>query len=96
MEVRNQIQNRFTTTDHLIVRTAVKRLPTLLSEVMALRFWQNYSILEIADEIGVSDKIVEIAITQAIRTLREECLICPAFSRSLHAEIQAARLQSVA
>lgn len=88
MKTKKKVENIFSDMDHMIVRAAVKRLPGLLSEVMTLRFWQNYSVAEIADEIGVSMKTVDEAILNAGRMLREECLRNPIFSRSLHAEIR--------
>jgi DNA-directed RNA polymerase specialized sigma24 family protein len=80
--------NIFTNIDHVIVRSAVRRLPGLLSEIMAMRFWQNNSVVEIAQELGVSVRTVDEAITNAIRILREECLRNPGFSRSLYIEIK--------
>ena len=96
MEYEKKMKDQFTAIDHLIVKTAVKRLPLLLSNIMALRFWHNYSIVEIADEIGIPTRVVEEGITHAFRILRQECLMSPAFSRSIHAEIQAARLRLAA
>ncbi|MGE0633880.1 MAG: sigma factor-like helix-turn-helix DNA-binding protein [Pseudobdellovibrionaceae bacterium] len=96
MELVTKHENQFTPADHIIVRTAVKRLPGLLLQIMALRFWQNRSIVEVAEEIGISVKNVEDGITQALRILREECLRCPAFSRSLYNEIQDQKLKSAA
>lgn len=96
MKAEKKQKDHFTAIDHLIVKMAVKRLPTLLSNIMALRFWHNYSIAEIADEIGIPTRAVESGIAHAFRILRRECLMCPAFSRSLYAEVQAARLHSAA
>lgn len=96
MEAEKKQKNQFTAIDHLIVKTAVRRLPTLLSNIMALRFWHNYTVIEIADEIGIPTRVVEDGITNAFRILRRECLMSPAFSRSLYAEVQAVRLRSVA
>ena len=92
----DKFKNQFTVTDHIIVRAAVKRLPGLLFQIMELRFWRNYSIVEVAAEIGISVRNVEDGIAQACRILREECLRCPLFSRSLHAEIQALKIRSAA
>ena len=88
MENEKKIENIFSDTDHMIVRNAVRRLPGLLSEIMNLRFWQNKTVAEIAEEIGVSMKTVDTAILNACRILREECLRDPIFSRSLHSEIR--------
>ena len=96
MDADKKQKNHFTAIDHLIVKMAVKRLPTLLSSIMALRFRNNYSVVEIADEIGITTEVVEDSIANAFRILRRECLMSPAFSRSLYAEVQAARLRSVA
>ena len=96
MKIEKKQKNHFTAIDHLIVKMAIKRLPTLLSNILSLRFWHNYSIAEIADEIGIPTRTVEHGIVTAFRILRSECLMSPAFSRSLHAEVQAVQLHSVA
>jgi DNA-directed RNA polymerase specialized sigma24 family protein len=96
MEQKQQDKNIFTSTDHLLVRNAVCKLPGLLAHITALRFWQNYSIIEIAVEIGVSVKIVEDSLKRAFRILREECLRNPVFSRSLYLEIQRSKLNLAA
>ena len=81
-------QNVFSSTDYAIVRSAVKRLPGLLSEVVALRFWGLKTIDEIAYDLGVTVKTVDQALEKSFRILREECLRHPAFSRSLYDAIK--------
>lgn len=84
-----QLEKRlFTSTDYAVVRAAVKCLPGLLAKVIELRFWQHYSISEIGDILGVSDRDVEKAIQRSYQALRNECLRHPAFSRSLYSTIK--------
>jgi DNA-directed RNA polymerase specialized sigma24 family protein len=78
----------FTQVDYSILRSAVKRLPGLLSKVVELRFWNNRSIVEISDELGVSIRHTESALQRASVILKEECLRHPAFSRSKYNAIQ--------
>jgi DNA-directed RNA polymerase specialized sigma24 family protein len=85
---KEQQRNIFSPTDHMIVRSAVRGLPGLLSQVMIMRFWENRSIVEIADDMGVTVKTIELAILKSFRILRDECLRNPTFSRSLHYEIR--------
>lgn len=85
---KDQQQDIFSATDHMIVRSAVRGLPGLLSQVMIMRFWENRSLTEIADDMGVTVKTIEQAILKSYRILRDECLRNPTFSRSLHDEIQ--------
>jgi len=75
-------QDIFTLIDHAIVRAAVKSLPGLLGAVVEMRFWRKLSAREIALEIGVSERAVEIALERASLFIREECLRHPAFSRT--------------
>ena len=86
----------FSKIDHAIVRAAVKRLPGLLSAIVELRFWERYTIAEIAEELGVTMNSVEKAMENSFRLLREECLRHPAFSRSLYAVIKDSQLKLAA
>ncbi len=78
----------FTSIDYTIVRAAVKRLPGLLAKVIELRFWQHYTVAEIGEILGVSDREVEKAIQRSYQALRNECLRHPTFSRSLYSAIK--------
>lgn len=85
MKIR-AIDNLFTSTDHAIVRSAVKELPGLLGIIVEMRFWEHKTFEEIAENLGVSIRAVEFAMTKATRLIREHCLRHPAFSRSkIHA-----------
>ena len=86
----------YTATDYAIVRSAVKRLPGLLGIVIEMRFWQNRTLAEIAMELGVSVRSVELALPRALIAIREECLRNPVFSRSKFDEIQRFYTQNVA
>jgi len=82
------MENMFTPVDHAIIRSAVKRLPGLLALIVELRFWKKQSPTDIAVELGVTVRSVEISLKRACMTLREECLRHPAFSRSKHQMLQ--------
>ena len=84
-------KNSFSNLDHQIVREAVMRLPLLLASVVEMRFWENKTLIEIGDEIGVSERVVEEALEKAIRQLRADCLKNPAFSRSIYQHLKLAR-----
>lgn len=89
-------KNLFTLMDHAIVRSAVKRLPGLLSIIVEMRFWKRLSLEDIADDLGVSVGTVEMSIAKAIVRLREDCLRNPAFSRSQCHVLEAMRANEVA
>jgi len=89
-------ENIFTQMDHAIIRSAVKKLPGLLSVVVEMRFWKQLTLDDISLEIGVSTEVIEVALVKAARILREECLRHPAFSRSKHSLIENLRLMAAA
>ena len=94
--MKNEIDREcpiFTSNDYAIVRAAVRRLPGLLAKVIELRFWQQYSVLEISEILGISEADVNSAIHRSYQVLREECLKHPAFSRSVCAALKKAELQ---
>lgn len=88
--------NLFTALDHAIIRSAMRRLPGLLAEIVEMRFWRGLAIEEIAVDLGVTRLAVERALLNAMRILREECLRNPAFSRSRYSLLQAIDARSVA
>lgn len=94
--MKNVQTNLFSGMDHVIVRAAVKRLPGLLGAVVEMRFWGEMTLAEIAVDLGVSIKAVEIAIGRATERLREECLRHPSFSRSRFTELQSLGAEFVA
>jgi DNA-directed RNA polymerase specialized sigma24 family protein len=89
-------ENLFTPTDYVIIRAAVRGLPGLLGAIVEMRFWQKQSLVEIAVELGVSEKMIERSLSQATRMLREQCLRHPAFSRSNHQLLELLQSQSAA
>ena len=89
-------ENIFTTTDYAIVRSAIRRLPGLFGIMIELRFWQNWTLAEIASELGVSIRSVELALPRAMSAIRDECLRNPVFSRSKFDQIQRLYAQNVA
>ncbi len=75
--------NRFTPTDHAIVRRVVDELPGLLPELIRLRFWRGWSMSHIARDFGISEEGANAALKKALELLRAKCLEEPEFSRSL-------------
>ncbi len=53
------------------LHVAVERLPARRRQAFTLRWQHRMSNREIADVMGISEKGVEIAVTKALRTLRE-------------------------
>lgn len=90
------VNNLFTPIDHAIVRAAVRELPGLMAAIVDMRFWQQMTVPEIADALGVSMRAVESAITKATRIIRETCLRHPAFSRSKFHALQMIESKCVA
>ncbi len=89
-------ENLFTPIDHAIIRAAVRRLPALLGAIVEMRFWRQMEFVEIADDLGVSIRTVESALTKATQRLREECLKHPAFSRTKFDALRAIQSDEVA
>lgn len=90
------IENSFTPIDYAIVRAAVRDLPGLLKVIVEMRFWQQMTVPEIAEDLGVTARAVESALTKATRIIREECLRHPAFSRSKFHALQTIQSKCVA
>lgn len=89
-------ENLFSLIDHTIVRASVKNLPGVLSMVVELRFWRRLTLDDIAQELGISVRVVDVALKKAMRLLREECQRNPAFSRSRWREIESMQSQMTA
>lgn len=81
----------FSSADYFIVRSAIERLPGLLSAVIQQRFWMRKSIAEISEEFGVSAGVIEAALLKAFSLLRDECVRHPNFSRSKYSIIKSLR-----
>lgn len=73
----------FPKTDYLVVRQAIARLPASQMKVVVLRFWSNYSLIEIARLMRLSYDAVERLLSQALIQLRILCLSDPSFSRTI-------------
>ena len=86
----------FSQTDYAILRSAIKRLPGLLSAVVEQRFWARKTVDEIADDFGVSAYAIDCAIIKAQQLLREECMRHPSFSRADLSTIKALQAKFVA
>lgn len=88
MGTKEDDRNQFTMLDHIIVRRALKRMPIFLTEIINMRFWRNYSLLDIAEELGISELDAERLLERGLRDIRDECLQTPAFSRSIDRAIR--------
>jgi RNA polymerase sigma-70 factor (family 1) len=74
-----EVQSDSATEDSLIhgdltraVDRALARLPAKTREVFELRKLHDYSVREIADRLGISEKAVEYHVTQSIKVMRHE------------------------
>lgn len=74
--------NLFHAKDYDIVRSAVARLPKVERLAITLRFWEHYTLDEVAQELGVTWREVEDIIAKALVTLRQVCIGDPRFSRT--------------
>lgn len=54
------------------VDKALARLPAKTREVFQLRKLHDYSVHEIADRLGISEKAVEYHVTQSLKVMRQE------------------------
>lgn len=89
-------ENLFTPMDHAIIRTAVHELPSLLGTIVDLRFWKGVEMVDIAEKLGLTICSTELLLVRALRSLRENCLRHPEFSRSKHSMLKIIESQSVA
>lgn len=67
----NNHHESVSTEDHEKVRKAVRTLPVKFREPIVLRYFQEMSVTEIADMLGVSSGAVEVRLSRARRRLRE-------------------------
>lgn len=72
----------FTETDYLIAREVIRDISDRDFKIVYLRFWENYSILEIAALLGMSWRAVDRRLECAMRLIKEKCLSAPGFSRN--------------
>jgi DNA-directed RNA polymerase specialized sigma24 family protein len=83
-------QPLFSQTDYTVVREALLSLSDLERDVILLRFWENYELLEISKYLGLRVKTIEDLITQAFECLKAKCLAHSEFSRNQVASMLAA------
>ena len=96
MGTKENDRNQFTSLDHIIVRRVLKRMPRFLSQIITMRFWWNYSLLDIAEEFGISELDADRLIERGLREIRNECLQTPAFSRSIDQALTQVYEQAIA
>lgn len=73
---------KFTQNDIAVIREALRDLPIKEWHILYLRFWENFSIQEIAESLDMKWEEVNQAIEKLLTELKEYCLNDPAFSRS--------------
>lgn len=71
---------KFTAVDIKILRSALSKLPLCERHMIILRFWENYSIEEIAEEFGMDWNSVDSIIERTLKHLKRICLNDPKFS----------------
>lgn len=72
----------FTNDDIKIIRRALKELQVIEWKILYLRFWENYSIFEIADSLEMKWEEVNLIIENLFVQLKDVCLKDPTFSKS--------------
>jgi DNA-directed RNA polymerase specialized sigma24 family protein len=75
-------RNLFTERDYHILRRAIEKLPGIEHTLVKLRFWEQFSILEIAECMGMEWDETDRALTAAFKKLKEFCMADHHFSRS--------------
>lgn len=73
---------KFSTNDIVIIRQALGDLPFIEWHILYLRFWENYSIQEIAIALEMKWDEVNMTIEKLLVQLKDYCMKDPAFSRS--------------
>lgn len=73
---------KFNKNDISIIREALRDLPIIEWHILYLRFWENFSILEIAESLEMKWEEVDQTIEKLLAELKEHCLNDPTFSRS--------------
>jgi len=73
---------KFNTNDIAVIRKALGELPFVEWHILYLRFWENYSIHEIANSLEMKWEEVNTIIEKLFVELKDYCLKDPSFSRS--------------
>lgn len=73
---------KFNQNDIAVIREALRDLPIIEWHILYLRFWENYSIQEIAESLEMKWEEVNQTIDKLLIELKEHCLKDPTFSRS--------------
>lgn len=86
MELTKNIEDAgkplFTGTDYEIVRSGLKQLPAVHQMILLLHYWENHSLTEISEKLGLSIQSIEEGTREATQTLKQICLNDTNFSRS--------------
>ena len=70
----------YTKEDILVVREGLSFLAYLERQVIIYRFWENMTIEEISQVLGMKWSEIDMAINRALENLRRYCLRHPEFS----------------
>ncbi|MBP6218553.1 MAG: sigma-70 family RNA polymerase sigma factor [Oligoflexales bacterium] len=71
------------------VRDLIQNLPKKESQILRLRYWEDLSIAEIADNVGMTEASVQTLLTKTLANLRMQILkTFPVQPKTRHAAIQ--------
>lgn len=73
---------QFTKNDIVILREILKDLPFIEWHILYLRYWENFTILEISEALQMKWEEVNETIEKLLIDLKEHCLNDPDFGRS--------------
>jgi len=82
--------SEFTELDYGIVRALLRKLPLRQRYALTLKFWNEYSIGEIAKTLHISWHEANEIIEAGLNGLKDACLLQPAFSRNNAGSLNAA------
>ena len=82
IQASSRLKNIFSSKDHGILREAVGGLEETERAVVIMRFWENRTLDEIAEVLGITWREVEKFLSRALEKLKASCLLAPGFSRN--------------
>jgi len=74
--------SKFTEIDYGIVRALLRKLPAKQRYAITLKFWNEYSIDEIAKTLRISWHEANEIIEDGLSRLKDACMLQPAFSKN--------------
>ncbi len=77
------MDDEFTLVDQVIARALLRKLPPKQRKALVLRFWHNYTLVEVAKSLRVSWGEADEIMKSALLALKDECMKQPRFSRAL-------------